>query len=323
MWARAALAALVIFLSLVSGAEAPFVSSHDRYVDCCRVGLKNAGTEELRGTKNIPKSCLMMFIRTGNLIVNAAYSHQRQTVFYEPFILGLTYPRTMPLRLSSLLWEDNARSACVQRDNTSFIADCIGETDRIEWKFFSKPIHKYRRAECGQMSNVFESPSKWDNKIVALPKDSSFDLHALINPRTLLVTHFLQLPLHSGNLINSAFPRIPVGFIGFRDGGNRVRVLNLGGVVSFRDSVISGVYKSMGLESRASSEQDSENKQSYRNLFTKGALVIVGLILTLCAFKSISYAVDRSKISFVLFALVLQAGGVAALLYVAWLPTAP
>jgi hypothetical protein len=65
-----------------------------------------------------------------------------------------------------------------------------------------------------------------------------------------------------------------------------------------------------------SREYNSENKQSYGELFTKCALVIIGLFLILCGFKSVSYAVDRSKVGFVLIALFLQSIGVASVLYV-------
>jgi hypothetical protein len=42
------------------------------------------------------------------------------------------------------------------------------------------------------------------------------------------------------------------------------------------------------------------------------------LLLSLCSFKCISYAADRNKIFSILIALFVQAGGAAALLYVAW-----
>ncbi len=66
----------------------------------------------------------------------------------------------------------------------------------------------------------------------------------------------------------------------------------------------------------ASGENHSEDKQSYRNYLTTCTLIIVSLLLTLSAFKSISYAVYRNKVLFVLFALLLQTGAVAAVLYV-------
>lgn len=44
-------------------------------------------------------------------------------------------------------------------------------------------------------------------------------------------------------------------------------------------------------------------------------LVIGGLILILCGLKCISYAVDRNKIIFVFFAIILQTIGVAALVF--------
>ena len=61
---------------------------------------------------------------------------------------------------------------------------------------------------------------------------------------------------------------------------------------------------------------NSGDKQSYGSLFTNCALVIIGLFLILCGFKSVSYPVDRSKVGFVLLALLLQASGVVSILYV-------
>jgi len=52
-------------------------------------------------------------------------------------------------------------------------------------------------------------------------------------------------------------------------------------------------------------------------------LIIVGLLLTLCAFKCVSYAVYRNKMTFVLLALVLQTCGTAAILYVVLSLAAP
>jgi hypothetical protein len=67
----------------------------------------------------------------------------------------------------------------------------------------------------------------------------------------------------------------------------------------------------------AAGEEDREDEQPYRQFFTKGSIIVVGLLLSLGAFKSISNAVDRRKVSLVGHALLLQAGGLATLLYVA------
>lgn len=66
------------------------------------------------------------------------------------------------------------------------------------------------------------------------------------------------------------------------------------------------------------SKYNREDKQTYRDLLSEGTAIIVGLLLILCAFKCISYAVDRRQFSAILIAFVLQTCGVATLLYVVW-----
>jgi hypothetical protein len=67
---------------------------------------------------------------------------------------------------------------------------------------------------------------------------------------------------------------------------------------------------------RESGENNGEYEQNYRGYFTTGALVVLSLLLTACSFKSVSYAVKRNKVSFILLAFMLQAAGVAAALYI-------
>ena len=63
-------------------------------------------------------------------------------------------------------------------------------------------------------------------------------------------------------------------------------------------------------------EYDGKYEKPDSDFLTTGALVIVALLLTLGTFKSISYAVDRNKMGFILLAFFLQACGVAAILYI-------
>jgi hypothetical protein len=67
-----------------------------------------------------------------------------------------------------------------------------------------------------------------------------------------------------------------------------------------------------------SGENYGKYEEPYRNYFSTCALIVVSLLLSLGAFKSVSYAVYQNKVLFVLFAFCLQAVGVSAILYVIW-----
>ena len=61
-------------------------------------------------------------------------------------------------------------------------------------------------------------------------------------------------------------------------------------------------------------EDDSENKEKYCNYLATGTLVVISLLLTLGAFKSVCYAVYRNKVSFILIAFIFQTRAVTAIL---------
>ena len=63
-------------------------------------------------------------------------------------------------------------------------------------------------------------------------------------------------------------------------------------------------------------KKDGDKQENYSNYLAKDVLIIIGLFLIVCSFKGISYAVDARWVSIVFLLFFLQAGGVAALLYV-------